>query len=351
MGDKMRFLRECKPGSLPKKTGKKVSIIGAGPAGLGAAGVLVCKGHEVIMYDQLPEAGGLLIFGIPDFRIPKKRIRDGIRELAEAGVEIKLNTKVGRDVDLEEIILDSDAVLIATGTWKSRELNVEGKNLKGIHTAFDYIVEYHMYKYGYSEHVPEKGEKALVVGGGLTAVDMCYIAKEVGCEEIYLSYRRTRQYAPAGKNEFNQLEKEGVKILELTQPTRFIGGDRVKAVELVKNRLVESGGRRPKPTPIEGSEFTIDVDIVFLAIGEIPTPPFEDGKYGIKVNPDGTIFTDDQFRTTREGVFAAGDVRTGPSLIGPALASGKKAGLSIHQYLITGEWPKELLEMGKEILK
>ena len=339
----MRFLRGCKPKELPPSTGKKVSIIGAGPAGLGAAGDLACKGHKIVMYDQMPEAGGLLIFGIPDFRIPKSRIRNGIQELIDAGVEIHLNTKVGRDVDLEEIIQESDATLIATGTWRSRELNVEGKNLGGIHSAFDYIVDYHLWKYGYIDEKPERGRRALVVGGGLTAVDMCYIAREAGCQEIYLSYRRTREYAPAGRNEFNQLEKEGVTILELTQPLKFEGSGRVEKVVLGKNRLVKTGEGRPKPVPIEGETMTLEVDIVFLAIGEIPTPPFENGKYGILLNPDNTIYTDNEFRTTRRGVFAAGDVRTGPSLIGPALASGKNAARSIHNYLLTNEWPEELL--------
>jgi len=344
----MRFLKGCKLGALPNPTGKRVSIIGAGPAGLGAAGVLICKGHEVVIYDQLPEAGGLLIFGIPDFRIPKKRIRDGIKEMKDAGVKIILNKKVGRDVDLESIIDESDSVLIATGTWRSRELKVPGCELDGIHTAFDYIVNYHLYKYGYINTPPEYGKKALVIGGGLTAVDMCYIAKEVGCEEIYLSYRRTRQYAPAGKNEFNQLEKEGVKILELTQPTKFIGHSRVEKVVLIRNKLVETGEGRPKPQPILGSDIELEVDIVFQAIGEIPTPPFENGKYGIHVNSDGTIYTDEHYRTTRKGVFAAGDVKTGPSLIGPALASGKKAGEEIHNYLLTDEWPDHLLKIGRE---
>ena len=338
----MRFLRGCKIGELPKKKGKKIAIIGAGPAGLGAAGDLICRGYDVDVYDQMPEPGGLIIFGIPDFRIPKERVRNGIKELESAGVRFILNTKVGRDIDLEDLINNYDAVLIATGTWKSRTLNIKGIELENVHLAFDFIVNYHLRKYGYLNKNVYSGPKALVVGGGLTAVDMCYIAREAGAKIVYLSYRRTRDYAPAGKNEFNQLEERGVKILELTQPVEFIGENgKIKQVKLIRNRLekIDESGR-PRPVPIDGSEFLLDVDTVFLAIGEIPTPPFKDGKYGIKLNDDGTIYTDSCFRTTRRGVFAAGDVRTGPSLIGPALASGKKAAICIHEFIEFGGWPE-----------
>lgn len=349
----MRFLRGCKPGEIPDGTSKKVAIIGAGPAGLGAAGDLICRGHEVYVYDQMPEPGGLIIFGIPDFRIPKRRVRDGINELEEVGVEFILDIKVGKDIDLEEIVSTYDAVLIATGTWKSKTLDIPGKNLKLIYPAFDFIIEYHLYKYGYRKDRPRVGKKSLIVGGGLTAIDMCYIALEAGSEKVVISYRRTRDYSPAGRNEFNQLEDRGIEILELTQPVEFIGeAGRVKGIKLIRNKLAltDSSGR-PKPIPIEGSEFIIEADSVFLAIGEIPTPPFENGRYGIKLNKDGTIYTDGFFRTTRKGVFAAGDVRTGPSLIGPALASGKKVAPHIHEYLKTGSWPEELLSIYQKLIK
>ncbi len=338
----MRFLRGCKIGEMPQRKKEKIAIIGAGPAGLGAAGDLICRGYIVDVYDQMPEPGGLIIFGIPDFRIPKERVRNGIKELERAGVNFILNTKVGRDIDLEKIILNYDAILIATGTWKSRTLNIKGRDLENVYSAFDFIVEYHLKKYGYINKEVSSGPVALVVGGGLTAVDMCYIALEAGAEKVYLSYRRTREYAPAGKNEFNQLEKRGIQILELTQPVEFIGKKgKIAQVKLVKNRLARlDASGRPKPIPISGSEYVLDVDTVFLAIGEVPTPPFENGKYGIKLNEDGTIYTDSCFRTTRKGVFAAGDVRTGPSLIGPALASGKKAAICIHEYLSKREWPE-----------
>jgi len=337
----MRFVRGCKPGDEIPKTGKKVAIIGAGPAGLGAAGELVCKGHEVHVYDQLPEPGGLLIFGIPDFRIPKEGVKKGIKELIEVGVVFHLNTKVGRDIDLEDLIREYDAVLIATGTWRSRDLRIPGEDLKRVYHAFHYIIDYHLHKYGYLDHAPELKGKTLVIGGGLTAVDACYIARDAGAEKVTLFYRRTREQAPAGAREFNKLEEEGFEVHELTQPVEFIGDDNgyVKAVKAIRMKLGEpDSSGRPRPIPIEGSEFVTEIDTVLIAAGEIATPPFENGKYGIELNRNNTIKADKKFRTTRKGVFAAGDVKHGPSLIGPALGSGKKAALYIHEYLMTGEW-------------
>lgn len=337
----MRFARRCKPGDEIPKSGKKVAIIGAGPAGLGAAGELICFGHEVHVYDMLPEPGGLLIFGIPEFRIPKEGVRKGIKELMEIGVVFHLNTKVGVDVDFEEIINEYDTVLIATGTWKSRRLNIPGEELKGVHHALDFIVDFHLHKYGYSTHEVKLRDRVLVIGGGLTAVDACYLARDAGADEVYLFYRRTREFAPAGVKEFNKLEENGFKIYELTQPVEF-GGDgngNLKYVKAIRMKLGEKDSSgRPRPVPIENSDFVIEISAALVAAGEIATPPFTNTKYGIELTKWNTIKTDKEYKTTRKKVFAAGDVVTGPSLIGPALASGKKAALAINKYLETMEW-------------
>ncbi len=337
----MKFARRCKPGDKIPISGKKVAIIGAGPAGLGAAGELICYGHEVHVYDMLPEPGGLLIFGIPEFRIPKEGVRKGIKELIELGVVFHLNTKVGEDVEFEKILNDFDAVLIATGTWKSRRLNIPGEDLEGVYHALEFIVDYHLHKYGYSEHAIKLKDRVLVIGGGLTAVDACYLARDAGAEEVYLIYRRTREFSPAGVREFNKLEENGFKIYELTQPIEFIGDDegKLRYVKAIRMKLGEKDSSgRPRPVPIENSDFTIEVSAVLVAAGEIATPPFANEKYGIETTKWNTIKTDKEYKTTRKGVFAAGDVVSGPSLIGPALASGKKAALSVHKYLETGEW-------------
>lgn len=334
----MKFLR-CK--EVAGSSGKRVAIVGAGPAGLGAAGVLRCYGHEVVVFDMLPEAGGMMMFGIPDDRIPKDRIRASVKELMNAGVRFVFNTKVGRDIDLEQIISSFDAVLIATGTWKTRDLGIEGEDLSWVMKAAEWIVEVHMARYGYIpwSKVPIPEGTALIVGAGLTAADVVTLLltyKELGrkVNRIMLSYRRTRDLAPMHPSEFERIEKMGVEIMELTQPVRIYeeGGERF--VRLIRMRLVSSPGeKRARPVPIEGSEFDVKVNYVFKAIGELPTPPFENGKYGIELNQDGTIKVDENFMTTRRGVFAAGDVKHGPSLIGPAYKSGIDAAMKIHAYL------------------
>lgn len=335
----MKFLR-CT--SIPPPTGKRVAIIGAGPAGLGAAGVLKCRGHDVVVFDMLPEPGGMMFFGIPDDRINKDRIRAAVRELMDAGVKFVLNTKVGRDIKLDKLIESFDAVLIATGTWRTRRLGVEGEDLPWILPAAEWLVEVHMARYGHipwSEVVKPHG-RILVVGAGLTAADiitvlLTYPEFKGRVEEVILSYRRTRELAPMRLSEFERLEKLGAKIWELTQPTGFRELDGVRLVKFIKMKLVKTPeDKRPKPIPIEGSEFEERFDYVFKAIGEEPTPPFEPGEYGIELNPEGTIKTNEYFMTTREKVFAAGDVRHGPSLIGPALKSGLDAAQRIHEYLM-----------------
>ncbi|MCE4627599.1 MAG: FAD-dependent oxidoreductase [Desulfurococcales archaeon] len=352
----MKFLR-CKPETI-KDTGKKVAIIGAGPAGLGAAGILRCKGHHVTVYDMNPEPGGMIMFGIPVTRIPKEPIRRGIKELADAGVKFVLRTKVDMTksyglmdkvvepqerVHLEDIIKESDAVLIATGTWKTRDMKVPGEDLPWVYPAVEWLVALHMALYGYKpwEKVPPLEGRVLVIGGGLTAADavlvpLTYEQLKGKVKEVVLSYRRTKEYAPMGPREIDHLIAAGAKYWELTQPIEFFEKDGKRYVKFVRMRLVRtSAEKRPKPVPIEGSEFVEEFDYVLKAVGVVPTPPVEDGCCGIKVDSSGVIVTDDRFTTTREGVFAAGDVRHGPSLIGPALKSGMDAAKHIHEYLMS----------------
>ncbi len=359
----MRFLR-CRVDEKPMPTGKKVAIIGAGPAGLGAAGYLICRGHEVHVYDQFPEPGGLLIFGIPEYHVPKQPVRRGIKELANAGVVFHTSTRVvscsadlgEEDVEkalrglikekvcFEDLLERHDAILIATGAWRSRRLGIPGEDLDGVYPALEWLVEFSLVQHGYRklEDIPKVKGNVLVIGGGLTAVDavevpLRYLKDQIG--KVYLSYRRTRKEAPMGEKEFNRLVEEyGVEPLELTIPVRFEGNGRVEKAVLQRTKLVPSASGRPKPVPIPGSEFEIRVDTVLVAIGEKPSPPFPDECCGIKLNSDGTINVDDKFRTTRYKVFAAGDVKHGPSLIGPALKSGIDAAKAIDEFLKTGEW-------------
>jgi len=335
----LRFLR-CRE-IVPRVKGR-VAIIGAGPAGLTVAGSLVCEGVEVDVYDMLPEAGGLLLFGIPEFRIPKKGVREGVKELAEKGVYFHLNKKIHDsevfDVDFSELIEKYDAVLIATGAWEPRRLNIEGEELKGIFHAAPYIVKYYLTKFGYSpsSSLPSLGSSVAVIGAGLTAVDSALLAVEIGVKDISLVYRRTRREAPAGEKELKTLEEKGVKIVELKAPVGFKGEDgRIRWMITLDMKLgPPDRSGRPSPTPVLGSEKAFDVDSVIVATGGLSTPPFKKYSDKIRVTEDGRIIVDDKRRTSRLGVFAAGDVESGPSLIGPALKSGLIAAESIKEYLI-----------------
>lgn len=351
----MKFLR-CKPDKIPPPTGKKIAIVGAGPAGLGAAGILRCKGHEVVIYDQNPEPGGLILFGIPINRIKKEPLRKGMKELMDAGVKFVLGTKVDMvkedllmdkivgpkaRVHLEDLIKEYDAVIIATGTWKTRDMNVPGEYLPWVYPAVEWLVAVHMAKFGYKswDTVPPLHGRVLVIGGGLTAADavmvpLNYDEYKHRVSEVVLSYRRTKEYSPMGPREVDNLILMGAKYWELTQPVEFYEENGKRKVKFVRMQLVEvPGAKRPKPKPIPGSEFVEEFDYVLKAVGVLPTPPVENGCCGIEVNPNGTIKTDENFMTTREGVFAAGDVRHGPSLIGPALKSGMDVAKHVDAYL------------------
>ncbi|MEM2088802.1 MAG: FAD-dependent oxidoreductase [Thermoproteota archaeon] len=334
----MKFLR-CKE-VIPRIKGR-VAIIGAGPAGLTAAGSLVCEGVEVDVYDMLPEAGGLLLFGIPEFRIPKKGVREGVKELVEKGIVFKLGNKVHDsehcDVDFTEIVERYDAVLIATGAWEPRKLKVEGEALQGVFHAAPYIVKYYLTKFGYSpaSSLPSLGRSVAVIGAGLTAVDSALLALEIGVKEVYLVYRRTRKEAPAGEKELKMLEEKGVSVVELKAPLGFKGEDgRLRQMVTIDMKLgPPDRSGRPSPIPVPGSEKAFEVDSVIVATGGCSTPPFKKYSDKIRVMEDGRIIVDDKRRTSRTGVFAAGDVESGPSLIGPALKSGLIAAESIKEYL------------------
>jgi len=348
----MKFSLGCLPGK--PLSSRRIAVIGAGPAGLVAAGFLACSGCEVYVYDKLPEPGGLMLFAIPDDRIDPARVRGGVRELSEVyGVNFITRTKVingsGVGDEGDELIKDKvnfldivegyDVTLIATGAWRSRRLGIPGEELGNVFTALDILFRIKAFRLGYlpAEGVPNlSGKRVAVIGAGLSAVDSASEALRAGASEVYLLYRRTIREAPAGEGEIKNLINRGVKWVELVAPKRILGsGGVVSSIELVRCRLGspdESG--RPRPEPIPGSEFVINVDVVINSTGEVPTPPTFNESVGIKLDRWGRIIVNEKHMTSREGVFAAGDVVLGPSRIGHAIRDGLSTARSIASYLL-----------------
>ncbi len=345
----MKFAFLCK--EKGKEGSGRVAIIGAGPAGLAAAGYLVCKGYDVEIYDKLPYPGGLMTFAIPSYRIRLETVMEGVRDLeSNFGVKFHLSTKVvcgkrhdegdelsKNEVQLTDIINEFDAVLIATGTWQSRKMRIPGEDAEGVETALEYLFKVRASEYGFMSPPPIP-KRVIVVGGGLSAVDAAEVSLERGSEEVILMYRRSIQQAPAGVYAIKRLIQRGIKWMELANPTKIITDDkgRVKAVEAIRMKLGEpDASGRPRPIPIPGSEFVVEADAVIEAIGEYSTPPLGEGcgDIGIQVDRRGRIVVDDNYRTGHPKVFAAGDVVSGPSKIGDATLLGLRAARLMHKVL------------------
>uniref|UniRef100_A0A7C4BAQ8 Glutamate synthase n=1 Tax=Thermofilum pendens TaxID=2269 RepID=A0A7C4BAQ8_THEPE len=317
--------------SVPAETGKRAAIVGAGPAGLAAAGVLCCSGHRVDVFDRLPEPGGMLLFAIPEFRIPKEEVRRSIRELAGLGVGFHTNVEVGRHVRLEELLEDFDAVLVSTGTWCGRKLGVPGEDKENVYDALEWITGFMKNKLGYTEtQVPPLTGRVAIVGAGLTAVDVAELAvKEYGAEVVML-YRRPMSVAPA-KHMLKHMESLGVRFIENVIPLEILGGRWAERVRLA--RVKPTTDRKAPVEVIPGSELELDFDVLVVAVGLRATPPENLRSLGAEMNPDGTIKIDQSFATNIPKLFAAGDVAHGPSNIGLAMRSGKLAASRINEYL------------------
>ena len=324
------------------KTDKKVTIIGAGPAGLAAANDLALKGHNVTIFEALSEPGGMLRVGIPEYRLPKRILRQEIDYIQKLGVEIKTGVQVGKDITLEELRTNYDAIFIAVGAHGGIRLQVEGENIPGVIEGIRFLRAVNL-----GEKV-EIGKKVAVIGGGNTAIDCARTARRLGAREISIIYRRSRAEMPASTEEVVAAEKEGVKIELLTIPTRFFSENgKLAKMECVRMKLGEpDASGRPRPIPIEGSELTTSVDTVIAALGQAPETEFVK-ELGVSLSKRGLIEIDPKSGATNiEGLFSGGDVVTGPAFVIDAIAAGKKAALSINQYL-NGE-PFELGENEKE---
>ncbi len=314
---------------IAEATGKRVAIIGGGPAGLNAAYFLRLAGHDVTIYEAMPEMGGMLRYGIPEYRLPKAVLAKEVEAIAATGVVMKNNVRIGKDISFEEIKNSSDAVLVAVGAWKGSGVGCAGEELSGVLSGIDFLRDVNM------GNRPDVGKAVAVVGGGNTAMDACRTAVRCGAENVYVIYRRTRAEAPAEDIEIEEAMEEGVEFLFLTNPAEIIGENgKVKAVKLQIMELGEpdASGRR-KPVPVEGAFKTIEVDTVIAAIGQKCLPT---GLEEIGMTKWGTIVADEVTGMTNiEGVFAAGDAtNNGASIAIDAIAEANIAARAIDAYLI-----------------
>ena len=312
-----------------QKTGRKVAVIGAGPAGLACAHDCALEGHDVTVFEALPEPGGMLRYAIPEYRLPKAELRKEVGYIEKLGVVIKCGVEIGKDVTLEDIKSEYEALFIGTGAPKGMLLGVEGEDLSGVIDGIRFLRAVN------SGETVSTGKNVAVVGGGNTAVDCARTAKRVGGESVTLIYRRTREEMPAADEEVEALLHEGVEIQFLTNPVRFHGENgMLSGVECIRMELGEpdESGRR-RPVAVKGSEFKMPVDTVITALGQATQISFSSG-LGVSTGKGDTITVDTTTGATNvEGVFAGGDVTTGPAYVVDAIAAGKKAARSIGKYL------------------
>ncbi len=319
---------------IAPETGKKVAVIGGGPAGLTCAYFLRIKGHGVTVFDAMPHMGGMLRYGIPEYRLPKNIVEKEVQQIASLGVKMKNNIKIGKDISFEDLRKEYDAVIVAIGAWNSLSMRCEGENLDGVLGGIDFLREVNEGKR------PDIGNKVAVVGGGNTAMDACRTARRLGAEDVYVIYRRTRDEMPAEKIEIDEAEEEGVTFKFLTNPAEFLGSNgKVTGIKLQVMELGEpdSSGRR-SPVPVEGKFEILPVDTVIMAIGQkVNTSGFEE----IELNKKGIISADERtFRTSLEGVFAVGDATNrGASIAIEAIGEAEKASKVIDGYLLGMDIP------------
>ena len=321
-----------------EKKGKRVAIIGSGPSSLTCAGDLAKMGYDVTVFEALHIAGGVLVYGIPEFRLPKAIVAREVEGLKASGVEFKTNVVVGKSISIDDIFTKYDAVFIGSGAGLPRFMGIEGENLKGVYSANEFLTRINLMKaYKEDSRTPVyHGKRVAVVGGGNVAMDAARSAIRLGAEKVYIVYRRSFDEIPARAEEVEHAQEETIEFKTLTNPIRILGDDdkNVCGIECVKMELGEpdESGRR-RPFTVEGSEHVTDVDCVIMAIGTSPNPLIKATTAGLEVNSRGGIVTDDMGRTSREGVFAGGDAVTGAATVIKAMGAGKNAAVAIDEYL------------------
>jgi len=331
---------------LPASTGKRVAVVGGGPAGLTVAGDMVKKGHKVTVFEALHTPGGVLVYGIPEFRLPKSIVAAEVEYLKRLGVEIEVNSVVGKLETIDELLSNGfDAVFIGSGAGLPNFMKIPGENLIGVYSANEYLTRVNLMKaYQFPEYDTPviRGRKIAVFGAGNTAMDSARTALRLCPEEVTIVYRRSRTEMPARAEEIHHGEEEGLKFQLLTAPKRFIGDEegRLKAAECVKMELGEpdESGRR-RPVEVKGSEFEIECDVAIISVGNGANPLIPQTTPDLKVNRWGNITVDPETgRTSKRGVFSGGDIVRGGATVILAMGDGRRAADSMHEYLSTGTW-------------
>ena len=323
-----------------EKTGRRVAVVGSGPAGLTVAEEMVKLGHEVTVYEAWPQPGGVLVYGIPSFKLDKRVVMNKIYDLEEAGVYFVTNTRIGESLTVDDLLDAYDAVFLGTGAGVEATLKVSGSELEGVYRATDFLIRSNVPRELLppdKRGTPRIGRRVAIIGGGDTAVDCARTAIRLGATDVTIVYRRTEVEMPGNAGERATSLEEGVKINYLQAPVEFIGDEqgRLRAMKLVRMALGEpdSSGRR-RPEPIEGSEFLQEIDTVVLAIGYWPDPFLGEKTPGLATHKWGLIVADEEIgATSREGVFAAGDNVHGPDVVATAIAGARKAAASMANYL------------------
>ena len=334
-------------GELPPKqapTGKKVAVVGSGPSGLTVAGDLIVKGHDVTIYEAFHKAGGVLVYGIPEFRLPKDIVAQEINFLERLGVKLECNAVVGRTVSIDELFEQGyDAVYIGVGAGLPRFMNIPGENLVGILSANEYLTRANLmkaYKFPDVDTPIPIGKNVVVLGAGNVAMDAARTAMRLGAESVKIVYRRSREEMPARAAEIHHAEEEGIEMYLLTNPTKYLGNEKGRLTGMVCLQMElgepDDSGRR-RPVPIEGSEFEMDCDLCIVAVGSGANPLLTSETPDMELNKWGYVHTEEKTgKTTKKAVWAGGDIVTGAATVILAMGAGREAANSMHDYLTLG---------------
>ena len=341
------YERENGTGELPPKassTGKRVAVVGSGPSGLTVAGDLIVKGHEVTIFEAFHKPGGVLVYGIPEFRLPKAIVAQEVNFLERLGVKVQCNAVVGRTVSLDELFAEGyDAIYVGVGAGLPKFMNIPGENLVGILSANEYLTRANLmkaYKYPEVDTPIPLGKNVVVLGAGNVAMDSARTAMRLGAESVKIVYRRSRDEMPARAAEIHHAEEEGIELCLLTNPTRYLGdaNGRLTGMECLRMELGEpdSSGRR-RPVAVKGSEFEIACDLCIVAVGSGANPLLTSETPDMRLNKWGNVVADERTgKTTKKGVWAGGDIVTGAATVILAMGAGRAAADSIHDYLTFG---------------